>query len=327
MAKPKGYWTKSKCIEEIKRLGEEGFDLSPGNTCKYQGSLYTKSLQLIGSWKEAIELAGLDYSSIRKKKQNGYWTKDKIIKEVKNLYKQDEDLSPTSITKINNGLYQCAIKVFGSWKNTLEFCNIDYSQIKRKKENNYWTKEVIESEILMLLNEGVKLNTSSIETTNYGMYRGAIRAYGSWENALTVLGIDYSQVRLDEDFQRYFGQRFERIVYDILDELGVKYIKNKEISKGLRPDIVFPDKTIFDIKLSNYTDFEGRTTLKKYGKFSNGIGIIFLRGDFEEKEYEINRVAFRHISYYLDQFPIDRSNHYENVLSNLLNKANKSKGA
>lgn len=319
--RPKGFWTRERCLSEIERLHLQGFDLSVTNVNRQYGSLYTKTLQLVGSWEYALSLKGIDASKFRRKRGNGYWTKDKIQVEIKMLEAEKHDFSPANMLKSRSDIYRIAIKHFGSWEDALKQCGVEYEKHVRKRRNDYWSEDRVARYIQDLITKGEPLNTRYVETEHYPMYKGAIRVFGSWEKAVTENGLNYEEIRLDNMSQKFYGQQFERIVHDIFKDIGIEYIKSKEVDKGLIPDILLPNGIIYDIKLSNYTDWLGKTTVEKYGRYSNGIGIIFLRGEYEKPEYKLNGVLFRHVSLYVKQLPKYKRRKYTKRLEELLEKS------
>jgi hypothetical protein len=62
------HWTKRRIIEEIQRIGREGQDLSQKAVMRSHGALLSaaKSSRYFGTWRKAIEAAGLDYGKVRR---------------------------------------------------------------------------------------------------------------------------------------------------------------------------------------------------------------------------------------------------------------------
>ena len=66
---------------------------------------------MFGSWKDAIEAAGLDYSTIRRYRR---WSRDKVIKTIKEIYAKGKPINSSFVQKSNKPLYMAAIKRFGN---------------------------------------------------------------------------------------------------------------------------------------------------------------------------------------------------------------------
>ena len=59
---------------------------------------------------------------------------------------------------------------------------------------NKWSKEIIIEEILKLKEQSHPLNAISIMEDNMKLYGAARTHFGSWQNAITSAGLDYSEI-------------------------------------------------------------------------------------------------------------------------------------
>lgn len=118
--------------KEIKAIFSPGA-VKPINIAKERTTLYINACKLFGSWKNALEICGIDYESSRYYKK---WTHDKIVKEIKRLGTNGNNMRPTVLRK--NGmtsLVSAAQYHFGSWKKAVEQCGICYSCARKKKSD------------------------------------------------------------------------------------------------------------------------------------------------------------------------------------------------
>lgn len=226
------------------------------------------------------------------------------------------DMSSANIKTVDSRLYNKAVAMYGSWKNALESNGIDYSKVLRKRENGYWSKERVAKALVEDAENELIMTPSEFASRNYGAYKGAIRAYGSFADALESNGIEF-QGATNSQGRIMLGRRFEKVVINILDDLGTTYDKHKRTPDGLIPDITLKNNVIFDVKLSNYSDREGITTKTKYERDSKLLGIIFLMGNFDKTEYITNGVLFRHVTYYIKQLPRSKRRYYERIVDEI----------
>jgi hypothetical protein len=120
------------------------------------------------------------------------WSKEKIVETVKELQKQNIDISASNISKNYIPLFTaaCSRRYFSSWANAVKAAGIDYDQIleagkaRRRKKLTKWSKE----EVL----EQVRLAESKNLLTTYrdrlALYSAARREFGSWKQALEAAG-------------------------------------------------------------------------------------------------------------------------------------------
>lgn len=188
---PGRVWTKEKLVAEIKRLYDDGVDLSPTAIQKTHSALFSsaRSRSHFGSWRSAIEAAGLDYDDLKRVKQR--WNREEILTRIREMHAQGHDLLDPKFKVKNRSLYlaACAHRYFGSWRRAVQAAGLDHEQMR---ESRIWTKQRILRTIQDLATEGRPLGWAYIEEHEPGIYRAARRKenFGSWANALSAAGID-----------------------------------------------------------------------------------------------------------------------------------------
>jgi hypothetical protein len=107
-------WEDDTIIEEIRRMNDQGADLSSKKMDESANSLIATARRRFGSWGEAIRMAGLDYDQIRRRKR---WTSEMIVQEIRQLGTQGVPLTSTEVRAKNPALFAAACKTrfFGGW--------------------------------------------------------------------------------------------------------------------------------------------------------------------------------------------------------------------
>ncbi|HEX9997614.1 MAG TPA: hypothetical protein VGB45_10750 [Abditibacterium sp.] len=193
---PGRVWTKAKLIEEIQRLHKEGYDLSPTAIQKSNSALFSsaRSRSHFGSWRAAIEAAGLDYDDLKRVKQR--WNREEILARIRELHAQGHDLIDPKFKSKNRSLYlaACAHRYFGSWRRAVSAAGLDHETMR---ETRVWTRTRIIRTIQELAQEGKSLGWAYIEEHEPGIYRAARRKenFGSWASALQAAGVDHTPLR------------------------------------------------------------------------------------------------------------------------------------
>jgi hypothetical protein len=123
---------KQFIIEEIRRLYREGRIDELSGAWRYHLTLFRKARHRFGSWRKAIEAAGLNYDEVVQRQK---WTPEKIIAEIKRLYMEGKDLSITAMQRSYPNLVAIAQspRYFGSWRAAVEAAGLDYELIKRQR--------------------------------------------------------------------------------------------------------------------------------------------------------------------------------------------------
>lgn len=193
---PGRVWTKDKLIAEIKRLHAEGADLSPTAIQVTNSALFSsaRSRSHFGSWRGAIEAAGLDYDDLQRVKQR--WSREAIIECIREMHLEGHDLLDPKFKIKNRSLYlaACAHRYFGSWRRAVEMAGLDHETMR---ESRIWTRPRILRTIRQLAQEGKPLGWAYIEEHQPGIYRAARRKenFGSWAGALQAAGVEPTSPR------------------------------------------------------------------------------------------------------------------------------------
>jgi len=123
-------WTEERIIERIKELYEQGEDLSWYNVSEsLDPQLAAAAIRKcrFGSWKKAVEAAGLSYDDIRKYQS---WSEDRILERIRELYNQGVELNSKKIQQTDITLFTAARRRFDSWDNALDHAGLDYRSIR-----------------------------------------------------------------------------------------------------------------------------------------------------------------------------------------------------
>ena len=147
--------------------------------------VYAAAERLFGSWKDAIEYCGLDYSKIRKYQ---VWTRTRVMDEIKKLQKENTPISSKYTQDFNKPLYMAAIKRFKSWKKALKSCGIDYKQVRLRRS---MSRAEIKREILELHKQNVDLAYPYMRENHQYLLANGMKKLGngSWALARKKCGI------------------------------------------------------------------------------------------------------------------------------------------
>lgn len=233
-------WTSEKVLQEIKILYEKGVDLTPRNIKKLNSKLYHAAFNHCGSWEKALEEIGVEYSDIVKQP----WTKESVLLEIKRMQLEGKDLSPKYIRENERPLFNAAWRFHGSWKEACEKLGIEIEGRIR------WNKEKVITDIIRLHEKGEVLNSRNISRLNLPLIKAASRYYESWENAVTMAGFNYEEIKKqgrEEGFkirsentqkkytsEEFVGEQRRIIVRELLDlqkienPLSHEYLKNNK---------------------------------------------------------------------------------------------------
>ena len=147
--------------------------------------VYAAADRVFGSWGEAIEACGLDYSLIKKYKS---WTKQSVLDEIRRLAKEGEPLFSQNAQKNHKSLYMAAIKRFGNWGKTVQAAGVDYKNVRLRRS---MTKADIKKGVLALFRSGESLSYMNMRKNYLYLQAVAMKKLGdgSWARARRECGI------------------------------------------------------------------------------------------------------------------------------------------
>lgn len=192
-------WSKETIAHEIKNMYDNDVDLNYAQIATGEVALLRAATRYFGSWRAAVEYAGIDYDDIRRYKS---WTRSRILERIRELHAEGKDLSWRHVsTTVDPQLAAAATKRkhFGSWKAAVNAAGLDYGTIRRYQE---WDAATIIQKVKDLHAEGVDLNAKSMEEYDITLITAARRRFDSWDKALTAAGLDYRSIVLRKPFKR-----------------------------------------------------------------------------------------------------------------------------
>jgi hypothetical protein len=190
----KRVWDKERILKTIKELHKGGKELSYNRLAKKIQPLVSAAAYHFGSYRKAVERAGIDYAEVTRRPR---WTKPKIIGLIKNAKRNDEDLHWSAVTKRRDELGKAAFaslqpRLFGSWDRALSAAGLDADEVSRYRK---WNKATIVAELKERAADQDALNSGALQREDPGMHAAAVRHFGSYDQALKAAGLDPSQLR------------------------------------------------------------------------------------------------------------------------------------
>jgi len=147
--------------------------------------VYAAAERTFGSWGEAIESCGLDYSLIKKYKS---WTRQSVLDEIRRLTQEGEPLFSQHAQDHHKPLYMAAIKRFGNWGKALKYAGVDYKSVRLRRS---MTTSEIKREVLALFRSGESLSYMNMRKNYLYLQAVAMKKLGdgSWARARRECGI------------------------------------------------------------------------------------------------------------------------------------------
>lgn len=187
-------WDKAEILESLKLLHKEGKDLSYTQLARRHQPLVSAAAYHFGSYRAAVEKAGIDYADVVRRPR---WTKQQIIKLIKQARREGDDLNWSAVTKRGDELGRAAFaalqpRLFGSWDRALHAAGLDADDISQYRK---WGKDAIVFELKGRYREQEHLNSGAVQKEDPGLHAAAVRHFGSYDNALRAAKVDPAKIR------------------------------------------------------------------------------------------------------------------------------------
>lgn len=90
-------------------------------------------------------------------------------------------------------IHAAAVRVWGSWKEAIEACGLDYNEVRKHRE---WSSEQVLEKVRQLERDHSPLSSKYVQIAHRPLYMASIRRFKSWGETMKAAGLDYSQIRL-----------------------------------------------------------------------------------------------------------------------------------
>ncbi len=181
-------WDKQLIVRELRRWHRQNQDLCSRALRRVDLPLYGAARHHFGTYRQAIEAAGLDYQHIRRLIP-GRWTRQTVARELRRLYRQGQALHHAALEKTRPELVQAAYRNFGSYRRAVAAAGLDYTRI-RVRPMPSWTKQRVVAELRQLHRQGHPLWKRALRHICPYLERAARRCFGSYQRAGRAAGID-----------------------------------------------------------------------------------------------------------------------------------------
>lgn len=187
-------WTKDEIVKAVKKLHAQRRDLSYNAMARRQQALVSAAAYHFGSYRKAVERAGVDYAEVTRRPR---WTKQRIIALIKGSRRDGHDLHWSAVTKRRDELGRAAFaslqpRLFGSWDRALTAAGLDADDVNRYRK---WDRETILFELKARHKDREPLNSGAIQRDDPGLHAAAVRHFGAYDAALRAGKIDPDRVR------------------------------------------------------------------------------------------------------------------------------------
>lgn len=182
-------WSAEAVVSAIKELHEQGESLDSTSVRKRRALVWA-AVKYHGSWRKAVEAAGIDYASISRINPNRHvWSKEIIVQMIQNLQKQGLPVNSSYVQEEQPLLYGAACKYFGGWPQAIEATGLSYDEIRLVTFRS-WSKEAVADAVIDRVKNGLSISGAVVTVDDRSLYRAANRYFGrrGWAKARMLAG-------------------------------------------------------------------------------------------------------------------------------------------
>jgi hypothetical protein len=180
------HWTPEDVVTEIQRIHRAGGCLRRNNV---PVSLYEVGRRLFGTWRAAVEKAGLQYEEVSGVRR---WNRRKVITRIQQLAADGFPLQATHIKQVYSHLHRAGVKLFpNSWRKALRAAGFDPDEHKMTRCR--WDRQSAEDWVRKQAAKGKSLLARNVPPDLLRFVYKRIRK--GWADFVESLGIPYTGVK------------------------------------------------------------------------------------------------------------------------------------
>ena len=174
-------WNRELVIRHILKCVAEGLPLTVGEP-GISNALYQAGSRVFGSWRNAIQAAGLrpELGNCVEK-----WPPARILTLIRNLARRRHPLDARQLERRYGNMFSAARRLFGSWSKAVLAAGVDPTRFRRVVT---WTRDRVIEGILVRALRNEPLSARS--TQPLSLVAAGRKFFGSWSAALEVAGVD-----------------------------------------------------------------------------------------------------------------------------------------
>jgi len=194
-------WTKATILQELKKRHRLGANMSYNGMSRASQSLVSAAAYHYGSYRKAVEQAGIPYAEVIRRPR---WTRVAIIKVIKQARREGQDLNWGAVTRRRDELGKAAFaavqkRLFGRWDKALQAAGLDADDVSPYRR---WTEHTILFELRARHREGDAVNSGAIQADDPGLHAAAVRQFKKFDAALAAANIKPESVRRRQSWSK-----------------------------------------------------------------------------------------------------------------------------
>lgn len=174
-------WTREQIIRILVEREAKGLPLSVGGE-GVDKSLYSAARRIFGSWRNAIQAAGIAPQQVLTWER---WSPGRILIMIRHLARRDRPLTTLQMERRYHNIVSAARRHFGSWSKAVLAAGVKPTRLLRVIP---WNEERVIEAILTRALRNQSLAARVVEPRS--LVEAGHRFFGGWTAAVTAAGLD-----------------------------------------------------------------------------------------------------------------------------------------
>jgi hypothetical protein len=174
-------WTREIIIRQLLEREANGQPLTVGGL-GVDKSLYGAARRIFGSWRNAIQAAGIEPSRVLTWER---WSPARILVMIRHLARRDKPLSTQQMERRYQNLVTAARRHFGSWSKAILSAGVKPTKLQRVIP---WNQQRVVEAILTRALRNNSLVARLVEPRS--LVEASHRFFGGWVEAVKAAGLD-----------------------------------------------------------------------------------------------------------------------------------------
>lgn len=174
-------WTRENIIRHLLEREAQGLPLTVGGK-GVDKSLYSVARHVFGSWRNAIQAAGITPQRVLTWER---WSPARILVMIRNLARRDRPLTAQQMERRYHNLVSAARRHFGTWTKAVLAAGVEPTKLQRVV---IWNPERVIEAILTRALRNESLVARLVEPRS--LVKAGQRFFGGWPAAVTAAGLD-----------------------------------------------------------------------------------------------------------------------------------------
>jgi len=183
-------WNCRSIIAELKLRARRGEDIWSRGLRVTEPSLHAAAVHWFGSYRLAVEAAGLNYDKICHCLPNT-WNREAVVAEIQRLHRKSRPLHHARLERTDPRLVIAMYRYFGSFRKAIQAAGLDYATVRVRPARTWHRPRVIKL-LKQLHREKTGLWDRAVRRRSPYLLRAAKQLFGSVPRALRAAGVPRS---------------------------------------------------------------------------------------------------------------------------------------